>query len=196
MDDRTRWEELYATGARPDRPPSGWVASTLARLPNEGPAVDIAGGSGRHAVLLARAGRYVVLVDFVPAAVRRAMDRDPGIHGVVAEVSRLPLRPGRFGLVLVTNFLDRAAMPAIVALVAPGGTLVYETYTTAHLDLVSRGLARGPQSRDYLLDEGELPVLCRPLEVVRYDEGQVQDAAGLRVTARLVATRPDGAPPT
>ncbi len=187
--DRKRWEELYAGGARPDRPPSAWVSAALADLPNVGLAVDIAGGSGRHAILAARAGWDVVLLDIVPLAIRRAMARDPRIRGVAGEVSRLPLAPGRFGLVLVTNFLDRDAMPGIVSLVAPGGTLVYETYTIRHLELVELGLARGPQTRAFLLRTGELPGLCQPLEVIAYQEGEVQDDAGRRRTARIVARR-------
>ena len=109
--DRSKWEELYATGARPDRPPSTWVVESVAELPNDGPVADIAGGSGRHAVPLSRNGRRVVLVDFVARAVARAMDRAPALSGIVADASVLPLRPGAFGVVLVSNFLDRRICP-------------------------------------------------------------------------------------
>ena len=33
-EDRKKSEELYATGHRPDRPPSSWVVDTLRRLAN------------------------------------------------------------------------------------------------------------------------------------------------------------------
>jgi hypothetical protein len=80
-------------------------------------------------------------------------------------------------------------------LLAPGGYLLYETYTTAHLDLVQRGLARGPQSPQYLLQSGELRALARPLTVVEYWEGEVEDEAGRRCCARLVAQSAEGKAP-
>jgi len=185
--DRNTWQELYATGARPDRPPSAWIIDTIGTLPNDGPVADIAGGSGRHAVPVAQGGRRVVLVDFVADAVGRAMAREPSIEGVAADASRLPLRKGAFGLVLVANFLDRTIFPDLIALLEPGGHLVYETYTLAHHELVEKGLARGPTSTEFLLRPRELPELVKPMTVRYYSEDEVEDAAGKRCCARLVA---------
>ncbi|HEX6791900.1 MAG TPA: class I SAM-dependent methyltransferase [Candidatus Krumholzibacteria bacterium] len=186
--DRNTWQELYATGARPDRPPSSWIVDTVAALPNDGPVADVAGGTGRHAVPVARGGRRVVVVDFVAGAVARAMAREPSIDGVVADVTRLPLRKGAFGVVIVANFLDRTIFPELIALLEPGGYLVYETYTFAHHELVEQGLARGPQSTKFLLRPAELPDLVKPLAVRHYWEGEVEDEAGRRCCARLVAS--------
>ena len=186
--DREKWDELYASGKREDRPPSSWVVQVVAGLPNELPCADIAGGSGRHAIPAARRGQRVVLVDIAYLAVQRARRQESSIVGIVADASSLPLKPASFGVVLVTNFLDRAIFPNLIALLAPGGHLVYETYTTAHLELVNRGLARGPQSADYLLAPGELPTLARPLQVIEHWEGEVVDEAGRRCCARLLAS--------
>lgn len=185
--DQEKWEELYASGARPDRPPSDWVVNTVAALPNDLPLVDIAGGTGRHAVPAVLGGRAVVLVDFIERAVARARQRDARVNGVVAGVAHLPLRKASFGAVLVTNFLVRAVIPDVVKLLRPGGFLIYETYTIDHQALVERGLARGPTSAEYLLQADELPRLVRPLSIVEYWEGEVEDGAGRRCCARLVA---------
>jgi SAM-dependent methyltransferase len=187
--DRNRWQELYATGARPDKPPSPWIVDAVAALPNEGPVADVAGGTGRHAVPIARGGRLVVVVDFVAQAVATARSRASSIDGVVADASRLPLKQASFGVVIVANFLDRSIFPELVDLLQPGGHLVYETYTLAHHDLVQRGLARGPSTTEYLLRPGELPQLASPLDVIEYLEGEVNDSAGRRCCARLVARR-------
>lgn len=184
--DREKWEELYASGARGDRPPSAWVVQTVARLPNDRPIADVAGGTGRHALPVARSGRHVVLVDIVLQAVAAAKAAGPALDAVVADASCLPLRAGRFGIVMVANFLDRAIFPDLIALLAPGGYLVYETYITAHLDLVQRGLARGPHSLAYLLQPGELRALASPLTPIEYWEGEVEDKAGRRCCARFV----------
>jgi SAM-dependent methyltransferase len=197
--DREKWEELYASGARPDRPPSRWIVDTIARLPNDQPVADIAGGTGRHAVPLARQGRHVVVVDIVAGALAAARKTEPSLDAIVADTTALPLRPGQFGIVVVANYLDRRIFSDLIALLAPGGYLVYETYTLNHLDLVERGLARGPHSREYLLGPGELTALARPLAVVEYREADVEDEAGRRCCARLLAQsaerrQPDGGP--
>jgi len=189
MDDRTRWEELYATGQRPHRPPSPWILSAVAGLPNDHPVLDLAGGYGRHAGPLSRAGRRVVLADFSPTAVRDAVLHDPRILGVVADVAHLPFASGCFGVVVVSNFLDRDVFGAIADVLVPGGHLVYETYTTEHTRLVEQGLARGPSSARFLLQSGELPRLVAPLEVISFTEGELDDAAGRRHTARVIAMR-------
>jgi SAM-dependent methyltransferase len=185
--DRAKWEELYASGGRPDRPPSRWVLDTVARTPNDRPVADIAGGTGRHAVPIARTGRRVVLVDAVFQAVTAARKTEPELEAIVADASSLPLLPAQFGVVLVTNFLDRSIFGDLIRLLVPGGYLVYETYTRPHLDLVNRGLARGPHSPNYVLEPGELPHLARPLTVVEHWEGEVDDDAGRRCCARLLA---------
>jgi SAM-dependent methyltransferase len=190
--DREKWEELYAAGSRADRPPSRWVLDTVARLPNDLPVVDIAGGAGRHAIPIARTGRPVLLIDIAINAVTAVRKAAPGIDVVVASTSALPLRPRQFGVVLVTNFLDRAIFADLVNLIAPGGFLVYETYTVAHLELVRRGMARGPSSPEYLLAPGELPRLASGLDVLEYQEDEVDDDAGRRHCARLLGQRAGG----
>jgi SAM-dependent methyltransferase len=190
MGHRVLWQERYASEDRGNRPPSAWVVETACRLPNDLPVADVAGGVGRHAVPLARCGHRVVVVDFVERAVRAAIRPERGVAGVVADTAALPLREGRFGLVVVTNFLDRAIAPELIALLSPGGRLIYETYTLEHLDLVRRGLARGPSSPDVLLRPGELRTLFPSLTVEEYAEREVEDAAGRRHCARLLARKP------
>ena len=46
-----------------------------------------------------------------------------------------------FDLVLVFNYLHRPLLPAIVAAVAPGGLLIYETFT------IEQAAAAGPRAR-------------------------------------------------
>jgi hypothetical protein len=188
-EDLQKWEELYSSGARPDRAPSAWIVSALAALPNDLPLADVAGGTGRHAAPAARALHTVVLIDFVEIAVRRAISRDARIAGVVSTADGLPLRRKAFGTVLVSYFLDRSIFPDLIALLVPGGHLVYETYTLAHHELVVGGLAHGPSSAEFLLRPGELRELAAPLEIVEYWEGEAVDDAGRRCCARMIARK-------
>jgi hypothetical protein len=103
----------------------------------------------------------------------------------------LPFRAGSFSIVLVAYFLDRTIFADLAGLLAPNGYLVYETYTLDHLDLVQRGLARGPSTAEFLLRPRELLELVKPLKVLEYWEGETSDEAGRRCCARLIGQRPE-----
>ncbi|MGH7711767.1 MAG: class I SAM-dependent methyltransferase, partial [Gemmatimonadaceae bacterium] len=172
---RADWTARYAGGARRDEDtrPSRWVMEQSTALAPGSWVCDVAGGSGRHAAPLAARGCHVVIIDFVEAAVRTATRRAARVHGVVADVRTLPLKNARFDGIVVTNFLDRDLFPALIALLKPGGRLLYETYTTEHVALVAAGLAKSPRSARFLLKPGELRSLAAPLTIVAYREGDI-----------------------
>lgn len=151
--------------------------------------VDLASGEGRHAVAIAATGRPVVAVDFVESAVRDAARSGLGVSGVVADVAALPFAPATLPALVCVNFLDRAQFPRYIALLEPGGHLVYETYTVEHLTLVAAGRARAPRNPDYTLAPGELKSLVEPLAVLQYREGLVRDADGERHVASVLAQK-------
>ena len=84
---------------------------------------------------------------------------------------------------VVTNYLHRALMPAIVRAVAPGGVLVYETFTAAQ---AGRGTPTNPA---FLLAPGELPRLVAPLAVIRQREGDI-DGRHVASVVAVNASRP------
>lgn len=173
--------------------PSPFVAEWLPRVagifpPSRPPvarrALDLAMGRGRHTGVLAAAGFVVFGVDISLDAVRHATDqaRSAGtrLRAFCADMEAHPLPPGWFDLVLVTRYLDRARMPAILSTVAPGGVIVYETFTRHQL---SHG--RGPTSPAHLLEPGELFAWFSGWTVLVYEEVAEPEAL-----ARLVARRP------
>ncbi len=180
----------YARGRRHEPSPSRWIIDQSTLFSPRSLVCDVAGGTGRHAVALAAKGHRVVLVDFVEAALREGTRRSSAVHGVVADVRSMPLKDGRFDGVVVTNFLDRDLIPALVALLKPAGHLLYETYTTEHAALVAAGLASAPRSARYLLRPGELRALVAPLTILDYREGDISDEAGRRACASVHAVRP------
>ncbi len=156
-------------------------------LPRSGRALDVAGGTGRHAVWLARRGLDVWLVDVSPVAVelaeRAAAAAGVALHATVADLTRDPLPAGSWDLVLVFHYLQRDLFPELAASLAPGGLLVAAIATVRNLERHDRPPA------EYLLAEGEAPSLAAGLEVVRYDEGWLAEG---RHEALLVARRPVG----
>lgn len=189
-DARADWEARYAErGNELDRAPSSWVIERCLTLPPHSLIVDVAGGTGRHAAALAEQGRTVVVVDFVQRAVAAAIARHQRIAGVVADAGALPFRAESFDAIVCVSFLDRSLFEVFARLLRPGGTLVYETFMHAHLDVVARGRARGPRNPAYLLLPNELPALVSPLVVQEHTEGLIVDAAGERHVARVMALK-------
>jgi hypothetical protein len=83
--------------------------------------------------------------------------------------------------VVVTNYLWRARLPDIVAAVAPGGVLLYETFAAGN-ETVGK-----PSRPDFLLQPGELLAACAGLRVVAYEDGFV--AQPERFVQRIAAVR-------
>jgi 2-polyprenyl-3-methyl-5-hydroxy-6-metoxy-1,4-benzoquinol methylase len=92
---------------------------------------------------------------------------------------------GTFDAVLVFNYLDRASMPRILQLVAPGGLLMMETFLEAQ-----REAGWGPTSIKHLLRPGELARLVAPFTVVHGREAlETVDAERWRAVASVIAER-------
>ncbi len=167
---------------------SAWVAR-WAHLAQPGSAVlDVACGMGRHAVYFSERGHPVAAVDQSQAAIDAVAQRLPtGAQLRVADVENGPWPfihdgvPQQFGAVVVTNYLWRALLPTLVASLAPGGVLVYETFAVGN-ETVGR-----PSRADFLLRPGELLAVCAGLRVVAFEEGFA--SAPERFVQRIVAVR-------
>lgn len=140
-------------------------------------------GRGRHVPTLSAAGFDVVGVDISYDAVRTAVDaaRIAGarLRAVCADMTIQPLPPAWFHVVVVSRYLDRARLPLLKASVAPGGCVLYETFTREQ-----RRLGRGPTSDDHLLEPGELVRVFHDFDVLFAEESTTPDAL-----ARIVARR-------
>jgi tellurite methyltransferase len=159
----------------PDQPvvsgPSSWLLETADLLPvPRGRALDVACGRGRHALLLAAAGFEVHAVDRDDDALA-SLDASARRLGLPVTVERIDLEAGSpdvgggYSLVTVFNYLHRPLFPTLVEALAPGGLLLYETFT------VEQAALGHPKNPAFLLERGELPRLAGALEVVRQREG-------------------------
>jgi SAM-dependent methyltransferase len=176
--------------------PSPFVVAQRERLRATaalGPCLDLACGRGRHALFAARAGLQVVALDRDLSLLRKlaaqAAAERLAVHTLRADAESplgLPFPPARFGAVLVTRFLYRPLAPHIVELLAPGGLLVYETFTERQ-----RELGYGPSNPAFLLESGELKRLFAGLEEIDSVEGLVESGKTRAWMAGLVARRVD-----
>jgi SAM-dependent methyltransferase len=121
-----------------------------------GRVLDLAAGSGRHSVYLAKLGFSVLAVDRDAAALEALALSNQGldieIEHLDLEGSTWPLadRSGLFDAVVVTNYLYRPYLELLPDLLAEGGILIYETF--AH----GNAAFGKPSNPDFLLQTGEL----------------------------------------
>ena len=163
--------------------PSPWVERFAHLVPRGAGVVDVACGAGRHARFFAARGHPVTLVDVNLRPCADLLGRR-GYESVEAdlEAGPWPLAGRTFGAVIVTRYLWRPLLPRLVAAVAPGGVLLYETFAHGH---AAYGRPRNP---DHLLQPGELLAAAAALHVVAYEHGRV-DEPFPSVVQRVAATR-------
>ena len=177
---RATWEERHR-GATPGDPEPSVIEMLPLLLP--GSALDIAAGTGRNAIALARAGWRVVAVDFSLAEMQRLAEiahRDNlSISMVVADLEEsFPFRPSAFDLILNVSYLDRALVPCFKSALRPGGAILFDTFLIDEADEASHGHLR---DKRFTLDHYELRTLLGGLELMRYREGLVAYPNGKRV---------------
>jgi SAM-dependent methyltransferase len=150
--------------------PSAWVRHWASCIPAGGRVLDVACGSGRHAKWLVTRGHPVEAVD----RDENALQNLAGAAGINTRVADLengpwPYASDRFAAVVVVNYLHRPLFRHLLAAVAPGGVLIYETFAVGNEHY---GRPRNP---DFLLKPGELlQVAHGTLEVIAYENLAVE----------------------
>jgi tellurite methyltransferase len=180
------WDEKYRLAAEaPVAEPASIVRELLPLVPR-GPALDLACGAGRHALLLASRDQHVTAVDWsgigldileasaaaMHIPVRRLRDFEKtkrtshdGIDLMKADLERIELPAHAFDLILNIQYLQRSLFPQIRRSLRPGGVLLFETHTRAQLEF-----AGGPRNPAHLLEPGELRNAFPELQVIFYRE--------------------------
>lgn len=145
-------------------PPSPWICRWSHLVPPGSPVLDVACGSGRHLRWFHERNHPVAGLDKSQDAIDNAAPFAEAIQCDL-EAGPWPL-PGRsFGAVIVTHYLWRPLFPAILAIVAPGGVLLYETFA------VGNAAFGRPARPEFLLRPGELLKVCTGLRIVAFEEG-------------------------
>ncbi len=184
------WDERYADAARPwMRAPSPTVTAALADLA-PGTAVDVAAGTGRHALWLAERGWRVTAVDFSAVGVAQGRTQAAGrrlaLDWVVADARNWsPVVPP--DLVLAAHVqLGVDGFQRCARWLAPGGRLVVLGHALRNLTDV----LHGPLDPALLHTAPALREAARGLDVERLEEVLRPDDGGTVVELVLVARRP------
>ena len=162
--------------------PSAWVRRFTPLIAPGANVLDVACGHGRHMRWLAEQGFRPTGVDRDPDAIAAVQSLGEALLADI-ETGSWPLPGRRFGAVVVTHYLWRPLMPQVLASVADGGVLIYETFAAGN-ESVGK-----PSRPDFLLQPGELLHWCsRPdWRVVAYEDGFL--TAPDRFVQRIAAVR-------
>jgi tellurite methyltransferase len=194
------WDERHREAAQNvPAEPASIVSEWLPLLP-EGPALDLACGSGRHTLLLASRGQAVTAVDWSATALDSLENRarkaklhvsrhdtaelaeseKRGIRLIQANLEEIRLPEAAFALILCLQYLQRSLFAQMARALKPGGMMLFETFTRAQLNY-----SGGPRNPAHLLEPGELRTAFPDLDVLFYRE--LNAGQGI---ASLVAQKP------
>ncbi len=169
--------------------PSQWVLRFADLVPAGGTVLDVACGGGRHSRLFAARGHPVAAVDRDVSGLAD-LGAEAGVEIVEADLedgSPWAFDGRAFAGIVVTNYLWRPLLPILVASLAPGGVLIYETF--------ARGNERfgRPANPDHLLRRGELLEAVRGrLLVIAYEDGLLARRRRQAAVQRLCAVNAAG----
>ena len=151
--------------------PSPLLVEIAGLLP-PGRALDLACGTGRHALHLARLGWQVTAVDIEPEAIRqlRAAEPNLAIDARVADLAKheFVIEPNAYDLICDFHYLQRDLFPQIREGVRPGGAVAAAIHLTGR----------------FALESGELRSLFAGWKILYYSESPAP-----RPTARLIARK-------
>src|SRR4030042_6173558 len=168
--------------------PSALLVENRALLPAGGRALDIAMGSGRHALYLASLGFQVTGVDVSRVAVALCREKAErlglAVKTVVADLEDYRLPGDAYDFVINFHYLQRSLAGPVVQALKRGGVLVFESFT---IDQLQYGY--GPKDPAFLVRPGELREMFAGLEALLYHEGVMEGDRGPKAVAQLIARK-------
>lgn len=184
LEDRDRWEERYRSGRRsPNEPPSEFLAAHADLI--SGRVLDVAAGTGRNALFLARRGAIVEALDssFTGLRLARQEAAAEGLTLLVAQVDLedFPLPRRRYDAIINIRYLQRSLFVPFRQAIKPGGIILFETF------LIDQQALSEHRTAAYLLQRGELRAAFSDCDVLIYEEGLYPTSSGPSYLARMIA---------
>ena len=113
-----------------------------------------------------------------------AIDRRLAVNPYRLDLERDSLPGSDYDVIVQLNYLQRSLFEPLTRALAPGGILVVETVTRAHVEELGNHF-----DARFLLEHDELLRSFPDLEVLRYTEGMAERSGRPRAVASFVARR-------
>lgn len=189
LTDAEKWNAIYARGEHIRNKPVQVLCDYAYLLPRSGNALDIACGTGSNAIFLAQHGLDVAAWDISEQAIKllreKALQMHLAISTRICDVTMESIAENSFDTIVVSYFLDRKLIPALINALKHNGLLFYQTFSREYIDNT------GPKNADYRLATNELLRLCHELKIVLYhEEGLIGNTQqGFRNEVMLIGQR-------
>ena len=148
--------------------------------------IDLACGTGRNAVYLAKLGCFTVALDCSREALRLcqkfAQESDVQIHAVAADLNETRLPAESTDAIVCFNYLNFELVDNLQAALRPGGVLMMKTFNQNFLNV------NPCFNPDYVLKPGDLINLLDKLQIVALDDECVPDS---NTKSFIIARKPD-----
>jgi tellurite methyltransferase len=181
------WDERYRSGSYGGNGDAHMLLARFHRAIPKGRVLDVAMGTGRDALFLAERGYEVYGLEQSMEAItlarqkgRAAGARFVPVHG---DAAAPPFKEASMEGIIVFYFLLREPTAALLGILKKKGVIIYETFLKRQNE-VDR--YRNP---DYLLGDGELVELFRPLDLLHYEEGVFRRGGRQRAVAQYVGRK-------
>lgn len=131
-------------------------------------ALDVACGLGGNALFLSEQGFETHAWDVSGVALSKLQQSaekcELTIHTEVRDIQALPPQTATFDVIVVSRFLDRTIIAALIDALRHNGVLFYQTFTVH--------ARSGPKNPDYLLKDNELLELFASLRIRAFEDFQ------------------------
>ncbi|HYM91299.1 MAG TPA: methyltransferase domain-containing protein [bacterium] len=185
-DDRVRWDQKHERGVETlEGPPVAYLVAWLPFLPR-GRALDLAAGSGRHAIYLAQHGYRVDALDISLVGLARLRQQARAqalpVRAAAVDLDECLLSSATYDLIVNTYYLNRFILPQLPWALVPGGALLVETPLYDPRTDRPGEIARrvGP---------GELARVFSNLDIAHYEEVPARPPQRNHGVCRMVAFR-------
>jgi 2-polyprenyl-3-methyl-5-hydroxy-6-metoxy-1,4-benzoquinol methylase len=185
-----KWNAIYSQLEIVDASVVTVLSEHAFLLPKTGLALDLACGLGKNAIFLAQQGLTVTALDISSIAIDKlknyADQHQLNINACQQQIIPDSLKPNSYDVIVVSRFLDRTLMNAIIDALKTNGLLFYQTFTRG------KTTDTPPHNPDYRLAKNELLTLLAPLTVVFYQENALigQHSQGLRNEVQFIGQKP------
>jgi len=184
---KAHWDLKYEQGLPSLTQPDPFFISAYEKFvpqssPQEGAALDLAGGVGRHALWLAGRNWRVTVVDLSDVAIKKlsqaAHEANVTLELFVGDASEYKFETSHFDLIVLFYHLDRSLFPKIVSALRPGGLLISKMSLRWKSGATSAAAGTDPLARN------ELPSLVPDLEILHHQERPVRDRGVVEFVGR------------
>ncbi len=173
--DSERWDQKYRSRKHEELPdPDLLLIESAALFGPEDIAIDLACGTGRHAIYLASLGCHAVAIDCSHQALKQcaahASARGLPVQLVAANLNDFRLAPSSVNAIVCFHYLNRGICGNLIDALKPNGVLIFKTFNQNFLRV------KANFNPDYVLAPGELRRLFATLQPLNGSDDCQADA--------------------